>query len=150
MLRSYPATRMRRNRAHDFSRRLVRENRVDPDDLIYPVFVVDGTKQRVPVASMPGIDRLSIDDLVGEAERAARAGIPMLALFPNQDFALRTPDDTINEVMSVMTRERIRHLPVKSDNKLVGIVSIGDVLKHRLSEVQLEAEVLRDYARIRR
>jgi signal-transduction protein with cAMP-binding, CBS, and nucleotidyltransferase domain len=52
--------------------------------------------------------------------------------------------------MSVMTRERIRHLPVKSGIELVGIVSIGDVLKHRLSEVQLEAEVLRDYARIRR
>jgi CBS domain-containing protein len=61
-----------------------------------------------------------------------------------------SPEDSINEVMSVMTQRRIRHLPVKEDDRLVGIISIGDVLKHRLSEIQLEAEVLRDYARVRR
>jgi hypothetical protein len=60
-----------------------------------------------------------------------------------------SPEDTIIEVMSVMTQQRIRHLPVKTGDRLVGIISIGDVLKNRLRELQLEAEVLRDYARAR-
>jgi CBS domain-containing protein len=59
-------------------------------------------------------------------------------------------DDTIDEVTKVMIQQRIRHLPVKSGDRLVGIISIGDVLKHRLMEVQLEADVLRDYAIARR
>jgi CBS domain-containing protein len=57
-----------------------------------------------------------------------------------------SPEDSITDVMKLMTQRRIRHLPVKNGNRLVGIVSIGDVLKHRLGEVQLEANVLRDYA----
>jgi CBS domain-containing protein len=61
-----------------------------------------------------------------------------------------SPEDTIDEVTKVMTQQRIRHLPVKSGERLVGIISIGDVLKHRLMEVQLEANVLRDYAIARR
>jgi len=61
-----------------------------------------------------------------------------------------TPEDTIDEVTKVMLQQRIRHLPVKSGERLVGIISIGDVLKHRLMEVQLEADVLRDYAIARR
>ena len=67
MARSFPLTRMRRNRASDFARRLIRENVLTTDDLIYPVFIVEGNKQRQPVASMPGIDRLSIDNLIIEA-----------------------------------------------------------------------------------
>ena len=59
-------------------------------------------------------------------------------------------EDTIDEVTKAMIRQRIRHLPVKSGERLVGIISIGDVLKHRLMEVQLEADVLRDYAIARR
>jgi CBS domain-containing protein len=61
-----------------------------------------------------------------------------------------SPEDPVNHVMNVMTQQRIRHLPVKEGDRLVGIISIGDVLKHRLSEIQLEAEVLRDYAIARR
>ncbi len=61
-----------------------------------------------------------------------------------------SPDDPVNHVMNVMTQQRIRHLPVKDGDRLVGIISIGDVLKHRLSEIQMEAEVLRDYAIARR
>jgi CBS domain-containing protein len=61
-----------------------------------------------------------------------------------------SPEDTIDEVTKVMTQQRIRHLPVKSGNRLVGIISIGDVMKHRLMEVLLEADVLRDYAIARR
>jgi porphobilinogen synthase len=78
----YPATRMRRMRRDDFSRRLMREHQVTPDDLIYPVFVLEGQGQREPVASMPGIERLSIDLLVEEARAVHRLGVPAMALFP--------------------------------------------------------------------
>jgi porphobilinogen synthase len=91
MSRQFPATRLRRNRAQDFVRRLVRENTLTPDDLIYPMFVIEGTHARVPVVSMPGIERLSIDQLVEDAARAAALGIPAVALFPNVETALRTP-----------------------------------------------------------
>jgi len=91
MHRSFPTTRMRRNRFSEFSRRLVRENVLSAADLIYPIFVIDGDNRRDPVASMPGIDRLSIDLLIEEAGRAFAAGIPMIALFPNIEQGLRTP-----------------------------------------------------------
>jgi porphobilinogen synthase len=91
MSRQYPGSRLRRTRAQDFSRRLVREHVLTPDDLIYPMFVIEGNAQRVPVASMPGIERLSIDELVRDAARAASLGIPAVALFPNVASSLRTP-----------------------------------------------------------
>lgn len=78
----FPATRMRRVRAAEFSRRLVRENVLTPDDFILPVFVLEGRGEREPVASMPGVERLSIDLLVEEARAAHALGIPALALFP--------------------------------------------------------------------
>ena len=78
----WPTTRLRRMRRDDFSRRLMREHRLTCDDLIYPVFVLEGEGQREPVASMPGVERLSIDLLLGEAERALSLGIPAMALFP--------------------------------------------------------------------
>ncbi|NLC10293.1 MAG: porphobilinogen synthase [Gammaproteobacteria bacterium] len=80
--RLFPSTRLRRNRRDDFSRRLVRENRLSVDDLIYPVFVLDGSNQREAVPSMPGVERLSIDLLLQEAEHWVALGIPALALFP--------------------------------------------------------------------
>ena len=91
MSRQFPGSRLRRTRAQDFSRRLVREHVLTPDDLIYPMFVIDGNAQRVPVASMPGIERLTIDELVRDATRAASLGIPAVALFPNVASSLRTP-----------------------------------------------------------
>ncbi|MGE5154086.1 MAG: porphobilinogen synthase, partial [Bdellovibrio bacteriovorus] len=78
----YPLTRMRRMRRDAFSRRLMRETRLTPDDLILPVFVLEGRGQRESVASMPGVERLSIDLLVEQAREAAGLGIPALALFP--------------------------------------------------------------------
>ena len=78
----YPLTRMRRMRRDDFSRRLMRETTVTPNDLIYPVFVLEGAGQREPVASMPGIERLSIDHLVTEARQLHSLGVPAVALFP--------------------------------------------------------------------
>jgi porphobilinogen synthase len=78
----FPQSRMRRLRANEFSRRLVRENTLSPADLIFPVFVVDGSDQREAIASMPGIERLSIDLLVKQAKIVQQMGIPAIALFP--------------------------------------------------------------------
>jgi porphobilinogen synthase len=78
----FPSTRMRRLRANDFSRRLVRESGLTPADLIFPVFVLEGSGEREAVASMPGIERLSIDLLVEQAREAQQLGIPAIALFP--------------------------------------------------------------------
>jgi porphobilinogen synthase len=83
--------RMRRNRRADWSRRLVRENTLTVDDLIWPIFVIDGDKARQEVAAMPGVHRFSVDLAVREAERAAGLGIPSVALFPYTDPARRDP-----------------------------------------------------------
>ncbi|WP_120994316.1 porphobilinogen synthase [Stutzerimonas urumqiensis] len=80
--RLFPATRLRRNRRDDFSRRLVRETTLTVDDLILPVFVLEGENRREAVASMPGVERLSIDLLLAEAEELVALGIPAVALFP--------------------------------------------------------------------
>ncbi len=90
--RVYPATRMRRMRRDDFSRRLMRESQLTQSDLIYPMFVIDGMGVRAPVASMPGIDRLSIDQLIKEAGEAANLGIPAVVLFPVIDPQLKSTD----------------------------------------------------------
>ncbi|MCP1313614.1 MULTISPECIES: porphobilinogen synthase [unclassified Halomonas] len=80
--RQFPATRMRRMRRDDFSRRLMRESHLSPSDLILPVFVLEGENQREAVDSMPGVERLSIDLLIEQAREAFELGIPALALFP--------------------------------------------------------------------
>jgi porphobilinogen synthase len=79
-------------RRDDFSRRLMRENHLTTDDLIYPVFVVEGTQVRQPVASLPGVERTSIDLLMGVAEQCVKAGIAVLSLFPAIEPSLKTPD----------------------------------------------------------
>jgi len=83
---------MRRMRRDDFSRRLMRESRLSADDLIYPVFVLEGEGQREPVTSMPGVERLSIDLLVEEAATIEALGIPALALFPVTPLECKTDD----------------------------------------------------------
>ena len=88
----YPLGRPRRLRRDTFTRNLVRENNVTVDDLIYPVFVLDGKKRRENVASMPGVERLSLDLLLPLAEECVELGIPVMALFPVIDPALKTPD----------------------------------------------------------
>ena len=80
--RYFPETRMRRMRTDDFSRRLMRENRLTPDDLIYPAFVIEGQNEREIVNSMPGVERLSIDLMVKQAKELVDLGIPAIALFP--------------------------------------------------------------------
>ncbi|AVR15784.1 porphobilinogen synthase [Burkholderia vietnamiensis] len=88
----HPLHRPRRMRRDDFSRRLMRENRLTTDDLIYPVFVVDGTNQRQPVPSMPGVERVSVDLLMHVAEQCVELGVPVLSLFPAIEASLKTPD----------------------------------------------------------
>jgi porphobilinogen synthase len=88
----YPRVRMRRMRRDAFSRRLMRETRLSTDDLIYPLFVVEGRGQRVPVPSMPGVERVSVDELVKEAHELVALGIPALALFPVPDSASKSLD----------------------------------------------------------
>ena len=88
----FPGTRLRRMRRDPFSRRLARETRLAADDLIQPLFVVEDRNRREPVASMPGIERLSIDLLVAEAARLEQLGIPAIALFPVPDPAAKSED----------------------------------------------------------
>jgi porphobilinogen synthase len=86
------AIRPRRNRKAEWARRLVRENVLTTDDLIWPMFVVDGNNTRTPVASMPGVDRLTVDQAVRDAERAMKLDIPCIALFPYTEPSLRDED----------------------------------------------------------
>jgi porphobilinogen synthase len=87
---SFPAARMRRMRRDPFSRKLMRENVITASDLIYPVFILDGANQRQQVASMPGVERVSVDLLLKVAEECVTLGIPVLALFPVIDQSLKT------------------------------------------------------------
>ena len=89
---AFPRTRMRRNRRVDWSRRLVREHRLSADDLIWPCFVHEGEGRRFAIASMPGVERLSIDLLIEEVREARDLGIPAVAIFPVLDAASKSPD----------------------------------------------------------
>jgi len=109
----FPATRMRRMRRDDFSRRLMRESVLTVDDLIYPVFVLEGEGRVEQVASMPGVERQSLDGLLKTAERAVRLGIPALALFPVIDASHKSlgaeeafnPEGLVPRVVSALKRE---------------------------------------------
>ena len=90
--RLFPESRLRRMRRNDFSRRLMQETSLSVNNLIYPVFVLEGHQEREPVASMPGVERLSVDLLVAEAKHLYKLGIPAMALFPV------TPDDAKSEL----------------------------------------------------
>jgi porphobilinogen synthase len=111
----YPAVRMRRMRRDPFSRALMRENVVTASDLIYPVFILDGQNQRQQVTSMPGVERVSVDLLLKVAEEAVALGIPVLALFPMVDAALKTYDgvEATNPdgLVPRAVRELKRHFP---------------------------------------
>ena len=89
---AYPQLRMRRLRRHDWTRRLVAENSLSPADLIWPLFMIEGENKREAIASMPGVERLSIDLAVAAAKEAASLGIPVIALFPNTDPKPKSED----------------------------------------------------------
>ena len=86
----FPNTRMRRNRYDDFSRRLIKESVVTPSDLIHPIFLIEGTNSRESIASMPGVERLSVDLAIKEAKQLVSLGIPAIALFPVPSQKCRT------------------------------------------------------------
>jgi porphobilinogen synthase len=106
-------TRPRRNRKAEWARRMVRENVLTTDDLIWPIFVVDGHNTRTPVASMPGVDRLTVDQAVRDAERAAKLDIPCIALFPYTEPSLRdeqgsealNPDNLVCQSVRAIKKE---------------------------------------------
>ncbi|PSB91547.1 porphobilinogen synthase [Candidatus Pandoraea novymonadis] len=89
---SFPLRRLRRMRRDSFSRRLMRENRLTTDDLIYPVFIIEGENRREAVASMPGVERQSIDELLRTADLCVTLGVPVIALFPSIEGSLKTQD----------------------------------------------------------
>jgi porphobilinogen synthase len=113
--RQFPASRLRRNRFHDFSRRLVRENLLSTDDLIYPMFVIEGSHQRIEIDAMPGVFRFSIDTLLKEVEEIVNLGIPAIALFPNVEASVRTLDGceafNPNSLICRAVRELKQHFP---------------------------------------
>ena len=96
---SFPSTRMRRNRMKDFSRRLISENYLNTNDLIWPLFVTEGSKIKEEISSMPGIYRNSINELLKEAEEATKLGIPAIAIFPQIDASLKNSkgSEAVNE-----------------------------------------------------
>jgi porphobilinogen synthase len=128
----FPQGRPRRLRRDDFTRNLVREHALTPHDLIYPVFVVEGQKQRQAVASMPGVERVSVDLLLPVAEQCVKLGIPVLALFPVIDAGLKTadgseaanPEGLVPRVVQALKRE-FPQLGVMTDVALDPFTSHG-------------------------
>jgi porphobilinogen synthase len=111
----FPTTRLRRNRRTPWARELVRENTLTVSDLIWPVFVIAGQNAREHVASMPGVERLSVDLVVEAVEKAAKLGIPAVALFPNSEQTLRTTEGTEafnpNNLVCQAVRAIKKHVP---------------------------------------
>ena len=128
----FPLSRPRRLRRDDFTRDLVREHRLTAHDLIYPVFVLDGQQQRQPVASMPGVERLSLDLLLPVAQDCVALGIPVMALFPVIDPALKdptgreatNPDGLVPRVVQALKKE-FPQLGVMTDVALDPFTSHG-------------------------
>jgi len=113
--RQFPNSRLRRNRFHEFSRRLVRETVLSANDLIYPMFVVEGKNQRIEIDSMPNVFRFSIDTLLKEIESVVELGIPAIALFPNVEPSVRTLDGSEaynpDSLICRTVRELKKHFP---------------------------------------
>ncbi len=117
----YPAIRPRRMRRDAFSRRLMRETRLSVDDFIYPVFVVEGQGRREPVESMPGIERLSLDGLLKEAEEVLALGIPAIALFPNLPADKKSLDAAEAHNPKGLVQQAVRAL--KKDFPALGVIT---------------------------
>jgi porphobilinogen synthase len=115
------AHRPRRNRKADWSRRLVRESQLTVDDLIWPIFLMDGTARREPVGSMPGVERLTVDEAVRAAEHAAKLGVPAIALFPYTDPSLR--DERGSEALNARNLVCSATRSIKQAVPSIGIVT---------------------------
>jgi porphobilinogen synthase len=150
----FPSTRMRRMRRDDFSRRLMRENVLTPDDFIYPVFVLEGAGRTEAVASMPGVSRVSLDRLLPVAEATLKLGVPALALFPVIDAARKSadaaeawnPDGLVPMVVARLKKE-FPELGIITDVALDpytshgqdGLIAAGDPSGYVLNDETLEA-----------
>jgi porphobilinogen synthase len=137
--------RPRRNRRSEWVRRMVREHVLTADDLIWPLFLIDGERKRVPVASMPGVERISVDEAVRDAERAAKLRIPCIALFPYTDPALRSDDgaEALNPDNLVCRAIRA----IKKEVPDVGIlcdVALDPYTSHGHDGLLREGEILND------
>lgn len=146
----YPSVRMRRNRKTAWIRNMVAEHRLHPSDLIWPCFVIEGQKQREAIKTMPGVERLSIDELVKEAKKAADLGIPAIALFPVVDVAKKceqgeealNPENLVCRAVKAL-KKHVPHIGVICDVALDpytshgqdGVVVNGDVANDVTVEV---------------
>ena len=128
---AYPAIRMRRNRRDAWTRRLVAENTLATDDLIWPIFVIEGTKEERPVASMPGQKRVTVDLLAKHVEKAARLGVPAIAIFPATPPEAKDAEGTEalnpNNLICRAARELKKHFP---EVGLVGDVALDPYTDH--------------------
>jgi porphobilinogen synthase len=141
----FPAARPRRNRKSDWARRLVRETSLSVDDLIWPIFVIEGEKQISPVAAMPGVERLSIDLAVRAAAGAADAGIPAIALFPYTEPSLR--DETASEAVNPANLICRAVRAIKSDVPEIGIitdVALDPYTSHGHDGLRIDGEIDND------
>lgn len=154
---SFPRTRMRRNRQSEWSRRMVRENHLSVDDFVLPMFVLEGEKRRVPVASMPGVERYSIDVLLEQLAEVVELGIPAIEIFPYTEDDLKTPDarEAVNPDNLVCravraVKERYPQLGVYTDVALDpynsdghdGLVRDGRVLNDETVELLCQQSVV--------
>jgi porphobilinogen synthase len=142
---AFPAVRMRRNRRTAWARALVAEHVLSPGDLIWPLFVMEGAKKRVPVATMPGVDRLSVDLVVAAAEEAVALGIPAIALFPYTDPKLRSEDasEAFNPDNLVCTATRA----VRKAGLDIGVlldVALDPYTSHGHDGLMRDGEILND------
>ena len=137
--------RPRRNRKSDWARRLVRETTLTVDDLIWPMFLIPGEKQRHPVASMPGVERLSVDEMVREAERAHDLGIPALAIFPHTEPELRdaSGSEALNDQNLVCKACRAIRRAVP-DIGIVTDVALDPYTSHGHDGLMHEEQILND------
>ena len=154
---TFPSTRMRRNRSADWLRRMVQENRLTADDLIWPIFVVEGSGTREAVLSMPGVERLSVDLLAEEVGKAQELGIPAVAVFPYTPEGLKTPggSEALNpdNIVCRGVREIKKHVsnmgvlcdvaldPYNSDGH-DGLVKDGEILNDETVEILCQQSVV--------
>jgi len=137
--------RMRRNRKADWARRLVRESTLTVDDLIWPLFLIDGERVRQPVPAMPGVERLSVDEAVKAAERAATLGIPAIALFPYTDPKRRdeTGSEALNPKNLVCTAARAIRAAVPNVGVIID-VALDPYTSHGHDGVMTGDEIVND------
>ncbi len=143
--RSFPNTRLRRNRFDDATRRLVAEHKLSTDDLIWPIFIREGSGEATPIASMPGVSRTGLDGLVKHVEAAARLKIPAIALFPATPAELKNPTTTealnANNLMCQAARVLKAEFP---DIALVGDVALDPYTDHGHDGILEDGYVVND------